>query len=71
MFLIHGDLFMKDTTEIALLSTGLVASLQLKVCLHVTDFSPFNAPFNGPFYLISIVFMKNEQNGFRPILSVF
>ena len=23
----------------------------LKVCLHVTDFSPFNAaPFNSPFY---------------------
>ena len=44
---------------------------KVKVCLHVTDFSPLNAPFNGPFYLISIVFMKNRQNGFQPILSVF
>ena len=29
-----------------------VSSVQtVKVCLHITDFSPFNvAPFNGPFY---------------------
>ena len=27
------------------------AIVSVKVCLHVTDFSPFNAaPFNGPFY---------------------
>ena len=39
----------------------------LKVCLHVTDFSLFN----GLFYLISIVFMKNGQNGLKHILSVF
>ena len=36
----------------------------LKVCLHMTSFSPFNASFNGPFFTVSIVFMKNGQNGF-------
>ena len=43
----------------------------LKVCSHLTSFSPFNvSPFNGPFFAstVSIVFMKNGQNGLKPIL---
>ena len=43
----------------------------LKVCSHLMS---FNAPFNGPFFwvsTVSIVFMKNRQNGLQPILSVF
>ena len=50
----------------------------VKLCLHLTSFSPFNvSPFNGPFFAstVSIVFMKNRQkngqNGFHPILPVF
>ena len=37
----------------------------------VYTLSPFNALFNGPFFTVSIVFMKNGQNGFQSILSVF
>ena len=37
----------------------------------MTSFSPFNDSFNGPFFTVSIVFMKNGQDGFQPILSVF
>ena len=51
----------------AQVESGFPIMHQVKVCLHVTDFSPFNSPF----YLISIVFMKNGQNGLKPILSVF
>ena len=39
---------------------------KLKLCLHLTSLSPFNvSPFNGPFFAstVSIVFMKNGQNG--------
>ena len=43
----------------------------LKVCLHMMSFGPFNTPFNGPFFTVSLVLMKNGQNGFQPILSVF
>ena len=47
----------------------------LKACLHLTSFSPFNAaPFNGPF-LFSIVFMKNGlffyRMGIEPNLPIF
>ena len=54
----------------------------IKVCLHVTDFSPSFAPFNGPFFWISLQLIKvftlkyfsllNRLNGLKPIfLPVF